>query len=107
MERFSAKLLFIFFTALGLMLGGSIIGSLSALLTGHGPQRVMLKLAREIKIWAIVAAIGGTFDSLHILESGILEGEVRAVAKQLLFILGAFTGAHLGYIIISALGSHQ
>jgi hypothetical protein len=60
----------------------------------------MLKLAREIKIWAIVAAIGGTFTTIEILQLGILEGEIRALIKQLFYLISAFAGAHLGYLIV-------
>lgn len=107
MERFGAKMLIIFLTSLGLMLGGALVGSLAALFINTGPQRIMLKLAKEIKIWAIVAAIGGTFDSFYVLESGIIDGEIRAVVKQLLFIIGAFAGAQLGYYILRVIGGNQ
>jgi len=103
MEHWAAKLLFIFFTSLGMITGGTLIGALSAALTGQGPFRTMIHLAEDLKIWAAVAAIGGSFTSLQALESGLLEGQVTAVLKQLAFLFSAFAGAHLGYVLILAL----
>lgn len=105
MERFYVKLVYIFLTALGMIIGGTLIGSVSAALFGFGPLRVMNQLAKDLKIWAAVAAIGGSFTSLQTLETGILEGQLRLVIKQLVFIVAAFAGAHLGYLIISALSN--
>lgn len=102
MEKFFVKLPFIFFTALGMIIGGTFIGSVSATLFGHGPLRTMCQLAKDLKIWAAVAAIGGTFDSLQTLETGLLEGQMRLVLKQLGFIIAAFAGAHLGYMLVMA-----
>ncbi|HHT63176.1 MAG TPA: hypothetical protein GXZ75_05780 [Clostridia bacterium] len=100
MDLFYQKLLLIFFTSLGVLLGASLIGSISAVLVGYPPVEVLIRIAREIKIWAIVAAIGGTFSTIEILQLGIFEGEFRALAKQLFYILSAFVGAHMGYLII-------
>lgn len=103
MERFYVKLPYIFFTALGMIVGGTFIGSVSATLFGQGPLRTMSELAKDLKIWAAVAAIGGTFDSLQVLETGLLEGQIRLVLKQLGFMVAAFAGAHLGYVLVIAL----
>lgn len=100
MDIFFHKVLLIFFTSLGVLLGASLIGSLSAVVIGYPPVEIMLKLAREIKIWAIVAAIGGTFSTIEILQLGILEGEIRNLVKQLFYLVSAFAGAHIGYLII-------
>lgn len=105
MERFFVKLPLIFFTALGMIIGGAFIGSLAAAFSGHGPLRTMSQLAKDLKIWAAVAAIGGTFGSLQTLEAGLLEGELKLVVKQLGFILAAFAGAHVGYILVIALSN--
>jgi hypothetical protein len=83
-----------------MIVGGTMIGSISAVLTGQGPFRTMQNLAQDLKIWAAVAAIGGTFTSLQALESGLLEGQVSTVAKQLAFLFSAFAGAHLGYMLV-------
>ena len=100
METFSHKTVLIFFTSLGMMLGASVVGSLAAVLVGEPPIGTLLKLAREIKIWAIVAAIGGTFSTFEVLESGLFQGEVRAVVKQLLYIISALGGAQFGHYLL-------
>lgn len=100
---FWQKTLLIFFTALGVELGGALIGALAAVLTSQPPIRTMANLAIDLKIWAIVAAIGGTFTTIEILETGILEGQLRIVAKQLIFISSAFGGAHIGLLVITGL----
>lgn len=97
---FDQKMVIIFFTALGVVLGAALIGSASAIIVKQPPATTMLRLAGEIKIWAIVAAIGGTFTAIEVLESGIFEGEFRAVIKQLLYVLSGFSGAQVGYFII-------
>ncbi|MFZ5649538.1 MAG: YtrH family sporulation protein [Bacillota bacterium] len=103
MENFEHKVVLIFFTALGIMLGSVMIGSLAAVIVREPPVSVMLKLARDMKIWAIAAAIGGTFSTFEIFESGLFSGEVRAVVKQLLYIVSALAGTQAGYTLILAL----
>ncbi|MCG8399993.1 MAG: YtrH family sporulation protein [Firmicutes bacterium] len=108
METFTQKTVLIFFTALGIMLGAAVVGSLAAVLFGGPPVGTMLKLAREIKIWAIVAAIGGTFSTFEVLESGLFQGEVRAVIKQLVYIISALAGAQFGhYLLLTISGENR
>jgi predicted membrane protein len=102
-ENFEHKIILIFFTALGIMLGSAMVGSLAAVLVREPPMAVMLKLARDIKIWAIAAAIGGTFSTFEIFESGLFRGEVKAVVKQILYIASALAGTQAGYYLILAL----
>jgi hypothetical protein len=92
-----------FFVALGVVLGGAIIGSLGATLVNRYPGNTMLELARQIKVWAVLIALGGTFPSLYALEAGLFEGQLRAIAQQLVFILVSFSGAHLGYVLVMLL----
>lgn len=107
MEAFPNKMLLIFFTALGMILGASLVGSLAAILCGEPPVGNMLKLAREIKIWAIVAAIGGTFSTFEVLDSGLFQGEVRAVIKQIAYITGALGGTQCGYLLLLLLAGEN
>lgn len=100
---FWQKALLVFFTALGVELGGALIGSLAAVITGQPPVKTIAGLATELKIWAIVAAIGGTFTTIEILESGIFKGQVATVVKQLIFILSAFGGANTGFWVVTGL----
>lgn len=103
MDNFEHKIILIFFTALGVMLGSVIVGSLAAFLAREPTVAVMLKLARDMKIWAIAAAIGGTFSTFEILGDGLFNGEVRAVVKQVLYISSALAGTQAGYYLILAL----
>ncbi len=97
MTAFSHKSIFIFFTAMGIILGASLLGSFAAVLLKEPPMSTMLKLAREIKIWAIVAAIGGTFSTFEILEKGLFRGEIRSIVKQAVYVVVAVIGANAGY----------
>jgi len=100
MHAFLPKMVLVFFTAFGIMIGACLMGSLAALLFREPPITIMITLAKEIKIWAIVPAIGGTFSMFDALESGIFKGDVRAVVKQILFVLSSFSGTHLGYYVV-------
>lgn len=103
MNAFSHKSVLICFTAMGIILGASILGGFAAILVKEPPMSTMLKLAREIKIWAIVAAIGGTFSTFEIIESGLFKGELRPLVKQLLYIFFAIVGTQAGYYLILVL----
>lgn len=103
METFTQRLTLVFFTALGVVLGAALVGSLAAVFACQPPVKTMARLAAEIKIWAVVAAIGGTFTMLEVLQGGLFEGEFRAVAKQLFYLAAAFLGAQTGHRLISLL----
>lgn len=89
-----------FFIALGVVVGGATIGTLSTIITGRPPLYTMADLAGRLKIWALVAALGGTFSTIRAIESGMLGGQLTVVAKQVILILFAFWGSHIGYLII-------
>lgn len=61
-----------FFAALGVVLGGAVIGSLATLFSRGSPLATMLLLARNMKMWGVLVAIGGTMRTLKIIESGLL-----------------------------------
>lgn len=107
MDGFGQKLVLVFFTACGVMLGAALLGSLGAALVREPPVSVMLRIAQEIKIWAIAAAIGGTFSTFEVFESGLFRGEVIAVARQLCYVLSSLAGAQFGYFMILALAGGQ
>ena len=58
-EAFVPAFLNSFFISLGVLLGGSIIGGLAAFFTGQAPMTTVFRLSDSLRIWAIVAAIGG------------------------------------------------
>jgi hypothetical protein len=89
-----------FFIALGVVLGGSLLGGIGYFFGDEPPMSKMVHLADQLKIWAMVAAIGGTFDAIREFEINLLGGQIEEVAQQLVFIFSAFIGAHTGYLLI-------
>src|SRR5699024_11732049 len=53
------------FIAFGVIIGGAIIGSVGTFLTGGAPLSAIARIAQSLKIWAVVCAIGGTFDAIE------------------------------------------
>ncbi|MEW6623848.1 MAG: YtrH family sporulation protein [Bacillota bacterium] len=102
MNTFGEKFLLVFCTSLGVVIGAALIGPIASILTGNPPIKTMLKIANDIKIWAIAAGIGGTFTTIEILQTGLFEGHFTVVAKQLLYFVAAFFGAQIGYSLIIA-----
>ncbi|MBS2969992.1 YtrH family sporulation protein [Metabacillus sp. KIGAM252] len=90
-----------YFIALGVLLGGSIIGGIGAYLSGEPPMTTIVEFANRLKIWALVAAIGGTFDAFYSFERGLFNGETRDILKQVMLIVSAMGGAQTGWIIIT------
>lgn len=90
----------IFFIAFGVVMGASIFAGIGAIITNHPPLKAMVDIAGSIKIWAIVAALGGTFSSFQIIEKGLLEGEFKSILKQAIYVMGALVGANMGYSVI-------
>lgn len=90
-----------YFIALGVLLGGSLIGGLAAFLTGQPLLTAVYRLSTLLRIWAIVAAIGGTFDAVYSFEKGLFDGATIDLVKQFLLILSALGGAQTGALIIN------
>ncbi|MCQ6273421.1 YtrH family sporulation protein [Bacillus sp. V3B] len=99
-QPFFALFLQSYFIALGVLIGGSIIGGFAAFLTGKPPLTEIFRLSNMIRIWAIVTAIGGTFDAVYTFERGLLQGETKDLFKQFLLILSALGGAQTGSMFI-------
>ncbi|KAB2334213.1 YtrH family sporulation protein [Cytobacillus gottheilii] len=100
-QPFFASLFESYFIALGVLLGGSIIGALAAFITGKPPLTEVFRLSNLIRIWAIIAAIGGTFDTVYSFERGVLDGQTKDLFKQCLLILSALGGAQTGALLIN------
>lgn len=96
-----------YFVALGVLVGGAIIGGIGSFLVGDPPLTMMSRLAKSLKIWALVAAIGGTFEAIESFERGLFYGSPLDVFKQILLIITAMGGAHTGSSIISWLTQEQ
>ena len=93
----------VFFIALGVVLGAAFIGSIGGLLIRQPPLKVMSDIAGDIKLYAIISAIGGTFANLKILEGGFFHGEIILIIQQFLVLCSAYLGAQLGYWLIITL----
>ena len=99
------KTLPVFFIALGVVLGGALFGSLGGLLAGQSPIKVISDLADDLKLYAVVSAIGGTFNNLRLIEGSVFQGELSVLFQQLILLISAFLGAMLGnWIIITFAG---
>lgn len=103
MNKFVSDLYLSFFIALGVVVGGAVIGSLATLLVPAPPLRTMQLLADRLKLWGAVAALGGTFYTIRTIETGISGGQLTVAVKQILYVVSAFSGAQLGYYLISVL----
>lgn len=96
----AATLVVDFFIAFGVIIGGAVIGGISAFLIGEPPLKTINELAANLKIWAIVAAIGGTFDAFTSIERGLFSGAHDDIFRTLLMIFAALCGAQAGTTII-------
>ncbi|GGE76986.1 YtrH family sporulation protein [Priestia taiwanensis] len=99
-QAFIPLLITSYFVALGVILGGSLLGGLAAFLVGDPPFYWLRRFSEGLRIWAIVAAIGGTFDTFYSFERGIFAGDTKEIVKQLLLILFAMGGAQTGAAIL-------
>lgn len=97
---FIGNLVVDFFVAMGMVLGGSLLGGIGAALMHSAPFAVMLRLSDQLKIWAMVSALGGTMDTLHILEEGVLDGKLNPLGKQVTYLIAAFVGCQIGALIV-------
>ncbi|MDI3269381.1 MAG: YtrH family sporulation protein [Bacillota bacterium] len=89
-----------FLVSAGVVLGGSLLGSFAGLLGGALPLTTMRELALRLKIWGVVAAMGGTLATLESLDQGLLRGQLLPLFRQGLFLLSAFAGADLAQLLI-------
>lgn len=99
-ERFLSSMIQCYFIALGVIIGGAFIGSIGAFATGEPPMTMMGRIAKSLRIWAIVAAIGGTFDAISNFERGIFEGSTIDMIKQILLIITAMGGVQTALLVI-------
>lgn len=100
-ERFFVTFIQCYFIAFGVIVGGAIIGSIGSFATGNPPFSAMARIAKGLRIWAIAAAIGGTFDAIATFERGIFDGSTADIIKQILLIVSAMAGVNTGLVILS------
>ena len=96
-----ANLVIDFLVAFGMVVGGSVLGGIGVVLTTHRPpMTIMANLADQLKIWAMVSALGGTMDTIKVIESGFLTRQLSPVGKQLTYLIVAFIGCQVGAMLI-------
>ncbi|CAM2969473.1 YtrH family sporulation protein [Paenibacillus sediminis] len=96
MSTFLSKAILDFFIAFGIVIGGAMLGGIGAVVSLQPPTSTMLDVASRIKIWALAAAVGGTIDPMRVIESNFLDGNLSPAIKQILYLIFAFLGAHMG-----------
>lgn len=101
MAVFITKLILHFSISFGVVLGASMLSGISAVITLQPPALTMRSISENIKIWAVVAAIGGTIDPIRAIESNFLDGQLHSAIKQILLIASAFLGAYSGTRLIA------
>ncbi len=104
MTQFLTKLAIDFSVAFGIVLGGSMLGGIAAVIILQPPGDYMVKIAGNIKIWAMVAAIGGTIDPIRVIEFNFAEGYISPAIKQILYFISAFIGAQMAFNLIEWIG---
>lgn len=99
-ERFFATFIHCYFIAFGVLIGGAIIGSIGDFATGNAPLTSISRIAKSLRIWAIVAAIGGTFDAIYNFQKGVFDGSTLDLFKQALLILSAMGGVKTAIVLL-------
>ncbi|SDN21440.1 Sporulation protein YtrH [Paenibacillus sp. yr247] len=109
MYVFLADIIMHFAISFGVVFGGSMLSGIAAVLTLQSPTEKMLTISENIKIWAMVAAVGGTIDPIRYIESHVAVGHLNPAIKQIVLIVVAFTGAQMGTSLIQMIcrGGHQ
>ncbi|SMC06634.1 YtrH family sporulation protein [Sulfobacillus thermosulfidooxidans] len=92
-----------YFLALGVTLGGGLLGALGLWMAGKGAQDPA-STAYRIRIWAVAIAIGGTLTALENLERGLSARAIPSILRDGLAITMAYFGAQSGYWLLSQLG---
>ncbi len=87
------------FLALGVTLGGGVIGALGTWMAGQGPGDPVAT-AYRIRIWAVAIAIGGALTAFENLERGLTSRALPVLFRDSLGILAAYLGAQWGYWMI-------
>jgi hypothetical protein len=100
MVEFFTKAAFSFLIAFGVVLGGAMLAGMGSMFLMTPPKNQMLQVANNLKIWALVAAVGGTIDPIRVIESHMSEGYLSPAMQQIGYIMFAYLGAHMGTELI-------
>ena len=98
--NFSINIINIFLISFGIVIGASVFSGIGAVITNNPPYKTMLDIAGSVKIWAMAAALGGTFSSFSVIDRGLFEGEIKSLIKQIIYIAIALLGGNTGNSVI-------
>ncbi len=96
MPTFWGMLIYHFLVAFGVVFGAGCFSAIAAVINDQPPMKAMTDMTVFVKVWAIAIALGGSFDSLEMFEKGILQGEIREMIREVIFIIVAMIGANCG-----------
>lgn len=102
-KTFVTTLIIDFMVSMGMVVGGALLGGVGALLRHNPPMATMLHLADQLKIWALVSTLGGTMDTLRVIETGVLAWKLLPMARQFAYLVAAFLGCQIGFLLIRSL----
>ena len=101
MSSFLGAVIYHFLVSFGVVLGAACFAGIAAVINDQPPLKAMNDMASFVKVWAIAIALGGSFNSLKMFEKGLLQGEIRAMAREVIYIICAMAGANCGsYVFI-------
>lgn len=93
-----------FMTALGVTIGGALVGGLGQWIVGEAAPDYA-GLAFQIRIWAVAVAIGGAMTALENLEREFMSRGLFGLFRDLAVAGIAYLGAQLAYLLIRALST--
>src|SRR5699024_4121877 len=64
------------------------------------PLSAIARIAQSLKIWAVVCAIGGTFDAIETFQKGLLAGSTIDLFTQFMLIISAMIGVRTALLFI-------
>lgn len=100
MNEIYVKATMCFFIAFGVVVGGALLAGAGSIFLWMPPRVEMLRVAASLKIWALVAAVGGSIDPIRVIETNVIDGNLALAFRQIGYILLAFLGAHMGTELI-------
>jgi len=100
LTEFIKYILMYYFISFGVLVGGALFSGVGAFITREPPFFTILEYADRLKIWALVTALGGTFDSFRIFETGLFAGNLTSLFKQIFYIIVALFGAYSGQLVL-------
>lgn len=106
-DALAGKLLSNFLVALGVTVGGTLSGAAASLLLGGHPIDRLRFLSDEMRLWGILVAMSGSFEPLRGLELGLFAGQGRVLLRQVLFLLAAMVGAHIGFLLLQQVAGRK